>query len=166
MVIAVTPKAEMEPGFEHWFLRISTIAKTGGMSLHFFADSNTIGELKKLNINSLSPVVATYTIFNKWEDFLILGRELKQNDFFVIVSSRKVQISYMPELEKLPYYLSRYFTNNSFIIIYPKQLIAQSKPESEPENYLLEAFADRVQVVNKEVGKAGSFISKLLRRRN
>ena len=136
------------------------------MSLHFFAENNTVGELKKLNVNSLSPVVATYNSFNNWEDFLILGRELKQNDFFVIVSSRKDQISYIPELEKLPYYLSRYFTNNSFIIIYPQQLIAQMKPETEPEHFLLEAIADKVQVVNKEVGKAGNFISKLFRRKN
>ncbi|MEO6683004.1 MAG: cation:proton antiporter [Ginsengibacter sp.] len=165
IVLAVPPKAEMEPGFIHWFSRISTIAKTGGMSLHFFADNNTISELKNLNVQLTSPVVASYKEFTNWEDFLILGRELKQNDFFVILSSRKDQISYSPELDKLPYYLSRYFTNNSFIIIYPKQLIAQAKPEEEQEHFLLDALADRVQVVNKEVGKAGSFISKWLRRK-
>ncbi|HJY23534.1 MAG TPA: cation:proton antiporter, partial [Hanamia sp.] len=58
MVVAVLPKAQMEIGFKHWFARISTIAKAGGLSVHFFAEEGTIAELKKLNVQSASPVVA------------------------------------------------------------------------------------------------------------
>jgi Kef-type K+ transport system membrane component KefB len=98
MIVAVTPNAELEPGFNHWFSRISTIARSGGLPVHFFANDLTISELKKFNIESTSPVVATYTAFAHWEDFLIMSRELKQNDFFVIVSSRKGHISYNENL--------------------------------------------------------------------
>lgn len=162
MVIAVSPKAEMEPGFDHWFARISTIAKSGGMSIHFFAEDDTIAELKKLSVQSASPVEATYNTFSNWEDFLILGRELKQNDFFVIISSRKRHPSYNEQLEKLPYYLSKYFTNNSFIILYPHQLAIEfRKVDKEHDNYLLEALADQVQAVNK----AGSYLSRIFKRK-
>ncbi len=162
MVVAVTPNAWEESGFSHWFHRISTIAKAGGLSIHFFADEKTISELKKLNVQQTSPSVATYTPFSNWEDFLILSRELKLNDFFVIVSSRKEHISYTQQLERLPYYLSRYFVNNSFIIIYPKQLANEvvAVDKEHADNFILEAL-DKVPVVNR----ASGLISKIFGRK-
>jgi hypothetical protein len=138
-------------------------SNAGGLSIHFFADDATVVELKRLNVQQPSPSVATYTSFNKWEDFLILSRELKLNDFFVIVSSRNGHSSYISQLEKLPYYLSRYFLNNSFIIIYPKQT-PSGLPENEKENAdnsILDTLAEKVQVVNK----AGNYISNIFRRK-
>ncbi len=162
MVVAVTPKAELEPGFKHWFSRILTISRAGGLSIHFFADAKTIQELQKINTASANPAVAIYNFFNNWDDFLILSRELKQNDFFVIVSSRKEHISYNQQLEKLPYYLSKYFTNNSFIIIYPQQSSNLLNNETDhTDNYLLDALADKVHVVNK----AGSYISNIFKKK-
>lgn len=162
MIVAVTPKAELEAGFKHWFSRILNISRAGGLSIHFFADTKTIKELQKINTGSPNPAVAAYNVFNNWDDFLILSRELKQNDFFVIVSSRKEHISYNKQLEKLPYYLSKYFTNNSFIMIYPQQLSNLLIDETEhSDNYLLDALADKVQVVNK----AGSYISNIFKKK-
>ena len=163
MIIAVTPNAQLEPGFSHWFSRICTIGKAGGLPVHFFANNLTIDELKKFNSESASPLVATYTNFDHWEDFLIMSRELKQNDFFVIVSSRKGHISYDENLERLPYYLSKYFILNSYIIIYPKQLDGdQSLDEKEhSDNFILEAIVDKVQAVNK----AGSYISRIFKKK-
>lgn len=163
MVIAITPDAEKEPGFLHWFLRISTIAKAGGLSFHFFATEQTIVELQKLNSQSTSPVSAIYKQFDDWEDFLILSRELKQNDFFVIVSSRKGHISYDENLEKLPYYLSKYFIHNSFIIIYPKQAEADATltEKLHSEHFLLETLTENLQVVNK----AGDYISRMFKKK-
>lgn len=163
MVVAITPGAELEEGFSHWFSRLSTISKAGGLSIHFFADEATLVELKRLNVQQPSPSVATYTFFNQWEDFLILSRELKLNDFFVIVSSRHEHISYISQLEKLPYYLSRYFLNNSFIIIYPKQTPLELLPNEKEnaDNSILEALAEKVQVVNK----AGNYISNIFRKK-
>ena len=163
MIIAVTPNAELEPGFNHWFSRISTIAKTGGLPIHFFANDLTNDELKKFNFQSTSPISATYTSFEHWQDFLIMSRELKQNDLFAIVSSRKGHISYNQDLEKVPYYLSKYFTNNSYIIIYPKQRESdqESDQKEHSDNFLLDAIADKVQVVNK----AGSYISGIFKKK-
>ena len=163
MVVVITLGAEKEPGFNHWFIRISTIAKTGGLSFHFFASEGTIRDLRKLNSHSASPVPATYNEFSNWEDFLILSRELKPNDFFVIVSSRKGHISYDENLERLPYYLSKYFIHNSYIIIYPKQLNGDSilKEKEHSDNFILDALADQVQVVNK----AGGYISRMFKKK-
>lgn len=162
MIVVVTPKAELEEGFEHWFSRMLTISQSGGLPIHFFADTSTIRELQRLNTSSSRPAVAIYNQFSNWDDFLILGRELKQNDFFTIISSRKEHISYNQQLEKLPYYLSRYFNNISFIMVFPLQSPISVQQEKDfSDNYLLDALADKVQVVNK----AGNYLSNIFKKK-
>ena len=62
-----------------------------------------------------------YFLLADWEDFLILTREVKFNDLLVVVTARKQSISYTPDLEKLPKQLGNYFSDNSFIVLYPEQ---------------------------------------------
>lgn len=163
MVVAVTPKAEKEIGFKHWYERVSSIAQAGGMSVSFFAQDNTIKAIEALNRKATNPIAANYNTFSKWEDFLILSRELKQNDFFVIVSSRKDHISFQAHLDKLPYYLSRYFKGNSFLIIYPAQVLNDENANlNENSDHFLEAIVDKVQVVNK----AGDYLSRLFKKKD
>jgi hypothetical protein len=162
MIVAVTPNAELEHGFAHWFSRILTISQSGGLPIHFFADSETIKELQKMNTKSPRPAVAIYNVFNNWDDFLILSRELKQNDFFAIISSRKDHISYNQQLEKVPYYLTKYFDNISFIIVYPQQISPALSGDAENvDSSLLDTLADNLQVVNK----AGSYISNIFKKK-
>lgn len=157
MLVVVPPRAEMEQGFEHWFSRMNNISKSGGMNLLIYADDQTIEALKALNAQQEHPVAALYKSFNNWEDFLILSGELRQNDLLVIISSRKDQLSYIAHQEKLPYYMTKYFNNYSFLIVYPRQIQNKALPSEDPgDHYLLEALAEKVQTVNK----AGNFIGK------
>jgi hypothetical protein len=121
MVVAVPPKAELEPGFSHWFGKLATFCKEVGLSLIYYASPATINELQDQKKQARSLTI-DFKKFNDWDDFLILSRDLKPNDLFVIISSRKGHVSHHPFLNKVPQHLSKYFTANSFLIVYPKQL--------------------------------------------
>ncbi len=123
MLVLMPENVEMEPGFVHWCYRLHHIAKElGGMTIAFYGFKNSLEELKVVRANMGEDIVpATFQFFNNWDDFLIFTREVKPNDLFVIISSRKQHPSYFNYLEKIPNYLNQYFTNNSFIILYPKQ---------------------------------------------
>ena len=162
MMVAIPPYAELEPGFQHWLNRLGTIAKAGGLPIHFFANELTTKELKKINEQTELPVEVSYKLLSDWEDFLIMSGELKPNDFFVIIFSRKGYISYDDTLEKIPYYLSKYFNQFSYLILYPKQLSEDNQQPVEQDHFLLDALADKVQVVNK----AGNFISRIFKKKN
>jgi len=103
MVAAVSSKAELEPGFSHWFAKLSTIAKEAGIPISFHASVETIKELEEQNRNTTSPVKAAFNPFHNWEEFLFLSRELKPDDLFVIVASRKGHVSHNSQLDTLPY---------------------------------------------------------------
>src|SRR5690606_14096339 len=115
------PKAELEPGFSHWFMKLTVICKEAGMSAIYFGTPETLTELQEQS-NSANYIKQEFRPFVNWEDFLILSREIKANDLFVIIASRKGHVSYNPQLDKMPNYLSTYFNNNSFLMLYPKQL--------------------------------------------
>jgi len=122
IVVAITSKAELEPGFGHWFAKLSTIAKTAGLAIDFFAAKDTIKELKDQQKAQKTEAKMSFHEFSHWDDFLIFTREVKKNELLVIVSSRKGHVSYQQQLEKLPYYLSNYFSAYSFIMLYPQQM--------------------------------------------
>ncbi|WP_207423325.1 cation:proton antiporter [Desertivirga brevis] len=157
MLVAVPPKAEFEPGFLYWFNKLYRISQEAGIPLHFHATSETTSELKRASEVMQGAVNLVFNEFNKWEDFLILSRELKPDDLFVIVSSRQGKVSYNEQLSKLPYYLSNYFKENSYIIIYPRQLEQGDLSDLQHSNsFLVQAFTDKIQAV----GQIGNVFKK------
>ena len=122
IVVAVPPAASNEPGFLHWLGKLVRLAKMNAMPIHFYAPPQIIKEIKSIVARKAGSVEAQFTAFNEWDDFLIFSRELRIDDLFVIVCARKGSASYLSQLERLPYYLSNYFQEQSLILIYPKQL--------------------------------------------
>ena len=149
MDVVVPPKAEMEPGFIHWFEKLIIVAKEGGLQSLFYATPATINYLRQAN-NSVSPLKIVYNEFFNWEDFLIFSKIVKPNDLFVIVTSRKGHASYLSQFDKLPYYLIKYFVDNSFIMLYPSQLengLIQDIPHTDTA--LFDTIASRSGVLKK-----------------
>jgi hypothetical protein len=67
-------------------------------------------------------IEAQFNEFPDWEDFLILSREVKDNDALMVIMSRKNGESFNPVMQKLPKYLRKYFSKNNFILVYPPQV--------------------------------------------
>ncbi|WP_207534168.1 cation:proton antiporter [Desertivirga arenae] len=157
ILVVVPPKAEFEPGFLYWFTKVVKISREAGIPLHFYANAETTNELKRASEIMEGSIKLVFNEFARWEDFLIFSRELKQDDLFVIISSRQAKISYNEQLGKLPYYLSNYFQENSYIIIYPRQLEQGDLSDIQHSNsYLVQAFTDKIQAV----GQIGSVFKK------
>ena len=62
-----------------------------------------------------------FTAFPNWEDLLLLTGQVNYDHLLVIVSARRGSISYSPLFEKLPMQISKYFNNNSLLVLYPDQ---------------------------------------------
>jgi Kef-type K+ transport system membrane component KefB len=161
MVIAVPPQAETEPGFLHWLNKLLNMAKVAAIPIHFYGAKETNASIEKILERSPEVLKVNFSEFSNWDDFLIFSRELKNNDLFVIVSSRKGHNSYLPQLNKLPYYLSNYFVNQSLIILYPMQLesgINMGDIEQADSN-LIESITEQIGAI----GKAGKYVKGLFR---
>ncbi len=85
----------------------------------FYASSSTLSQIRTLQTKN--PIEAEFHVFNDWDDFLILFREVRANDILLAVLSRKGGASYHKCMTAVPDYLTRYAPSNSYILIYPLQ---------------------------------------------
>ena len=116
-----------------------------------YGHPQTLHHLEEANQHKAAPLHITYTDFTDWDDFLIFSRDVKSNDLFIIVSSRKGHVSYHSQLDKLPYHLSKYFERNSFILLYPKQLEHGYGREDVQlvDSAFIESLSDNMNVFKK-----------------
>ena len=69
-----------------------------------------------------SSVRVEYSIMDSWDDLLLISNKVAYDHLMVIVSARRGAISYQPSFEELPDQITKYFANNSLMLIYPDQL--------------------------------------------
>ena len=118
-IVVIPQNAETEIGFPFWLLKIWNIGRNTGAKLLFYCHSKTIPVIKE--IQSKHPIDSDFKIFEEWDDFLILSREVKPDDCIIIVMSREKKLSYQNNMKNIPQYLNKYFSGNSFILVYPMQ---------------------------------------------
>jgi len=163
IVVLMPPKADTEPGFLHWLKKLMLMGKEAAIPIYFYGTKSAIDSIKRVSEKLPEASMIHFILFADWDDFLIFTKELKANDLFVIVSSRKGHDSYIPQLNKLPYYLSNYFAEQSLIILYPKQLesgINMGDIEQADSN-LIESISDQIDTI----GKVGKYVRGLFKSR-
>lgn len=160
IIVVVTMKAELEPGFGHWFAKLSIIAKEAGMPVEFFGSRETLKELQDQQTFQKADGKMLFHEFSNWDDFLIFSRVVKKNDLLIILSSRKGHISYQNQLEKLPYYLSNYFNENSFIMLYPQQV--EKGIKMDDVQHVDSTLGDTISEQVRTVSTPGRILKKIL----
>lgn len=150
-LVILPERAEKEMGFPFWLIKVWNIARNTGARLVFYASAQTLQYIQ--TIHAKHPIDATFVEFSDWNDFLILARDVKNNDNLIIVMSRKDRPSYNSNMTKIPTYLNKYFQDNNFILIYPVQAGISSETSSDLMNpSMLEPFKDNMDKLD-EIGK-------------
>ncbi len=118
-LIVVPENAENEIGFPFWLLKVWNIARNSSAKLVFYGSENVLSLIKQ--IQASHPIQSEFIHFSDWDDFLILSKDVLPNDNMIIIMSRKDKPSFHHHMLKIPHYLNKYFSKNSFIMIYPMQ---------------------------------------------
>ena len=141
IIIAVPPKAEYEAGFQKWVENFCRMGGTLGCRVHFFANEETTVQLQALVKKKYGQTLTDFSRLDDWGDLLILTGQVNYDHLLVVISARRGSISYDSSFEKLPAQLSKYFSNNSLIVLYPDQLgepqdaVSFSNPRNEAQHY-------------------------------
>ncbi|MBW3470009.1 cation:proton antiporter [Arthrospiribacter ruber] len=127
-LIVVPENAEKEMGFIYWLYRLWNIGRNTGAKLIFYGSRATLDYIKL--VQKRFSVEASFFEFSDWDDFLIISRDLKENDCLMVVMSRRNGVSFNSNMNKLPKYLNKYFAKNNYILIYPMQFDIDQKEYS------------------------------------
>ncbi|MCK9480611.1 MAG: cation:proton antiporter [Bacteroidia bacterium] len=153
LVVAVPRMAEFEKGFALWVKKLAMLAQELSMSILVYCCESTERAIKKVfTQHKLSPSLQ-FKSFVDWDDFLIISKDVRKDDLFVLISARKGATSYIGALDNLPSKIEKYFEKNNRIVIYPQEYDSVpierfSDISGEPINKGLEA----VQKIGKGIG--------------
>jgi Kef-type K+ transport system membrane component KefB len=121
IIVAVPQKAEYEAGFPKWVNQVCRMGEQLGCRVHFFAHPETLDRLKVLISKKFKGLRSEFSELVDWDDLLLLTGQVNFDHLLVIISARKGSISFDTSFERLPSQLSKYFSNNSLLVIYPDQ---------------------------------------------
>lgn len=121
IIVAVPPKAEYEVGFFKWLERICRMGSQLGCRVHFYAHPDTRRYLEGYINKKHKGVRSEFSDLDNWDDLLLLTEQVNYDHLLVIVSARRGFLSYDPAFERLPQQVTKYFNNNSLIVLYPDQ---------------------------------------------
>jgi len=118
-LIVLPPKAHLERGFCDWFTRISHIVmNTGNEMLIFGADETHEFLLNKMKIT----VNYKFKTLENYENKLLIADDIIQNTMIIFALARKNGVSHEPSMEKMPKFITKFFKENNFMIVYPNQI--------------------------------------------
>ena len=121
IIVAVPQKAEYEAGFTKWVNQLCRMGEQLGCRVHFFAHPETLDRIKVLISKKFKGLRSQFSELVDWDDLLLLTGQVNFDHLVVIISARKGSISYDTSFERLPSQLSKYFSNNSLLVVYPDQ---------------------------------------------
>lgn len=121
LVVVMPEMAEYEPGFSKAVKRLHLLSKELSSEIVVYANAATLEKIRKVlkGLEHNLPVICH--ALDNWEDVLIISRDVRIDDLLVVVSARRNTISYNKLFEKIPRQLSKYFQNNSILLLYPEQ---------------------------------------------
>ncbi|MGY6560636.1 MAG: cation:proton antiporter [Luteibaculaceae bacterium] len=120
VILVVPPNAHLETGFARWVGSIKNLCKQTNSGILCLTTEDMQTVLKE-SMAKKPAVDIKFKNFDDWDDFLIISREIQENDLFVVISARQQTLSYQRNFENLPKYLKKYFIDINFAIIYPEQ---------------------------------------------
>ena len=127
IVVVVPPKAEFETGFRQWVTRIGNLATQVGCKAIFIAYKETIPYIQGVLTAEKYTISHEYREMETWDDFIMLSNRIHDDDLLVVIGARRTSISFSSDMEAMPTFLSRYFTNHNIMIIYPEQFGAEAE---------------------------------------
>jgi Kef-type K+ transport system membrane component KefB/nucleotide-binding universal stress UspA family protein len=149
--IVMPENAEKEFGFLFWLLKVWNISRNTGAKLMFYGADSAITFIRE--IHAKHPIEAEFQIFDDWDDFLIISRDIKVDDNLFVIMSRKNKPSYNQNMTKIPRYLNKYFQANSFILIYPMQIGVVEADDHGINNPSLLNSIEKLDEIGKTITK-------------
>lgn len=153
LLVFCPPLTEMEKGFFSCLDSLMRLSKELSIPLHCICNEKTQRDLANYTQKQKSAPF-TYQLFNDWNDFLVLAKDVRKDDLIAFFAGRKGSLSYDPVFDSVAQKLDKYFIEHSKMLLYPAQYDSGSKFDeyddinAEPLSKGLET----IQKIGREIG--------------
>lgn len=144
--VLIPANADNEPGFFYALLRIWNIAKRSGAVMEFHTTANNIAILKR--IKEKANIEANFHQIDDWNKIANLASRLGNDEGLILLMAKRGMISYIPEMNNLPYLLNQKLQDSNYLLIYPFSEISGEESERRSiSNH--DDFAEIGQIIGK-----------------
>lgn len=129
ILVAVPRYAEKEHDFISCFGLIRRLSSQLGAKVVFFTNEETQKVLQAFCLRKGKYLRASYREMEDWEDALMIAKQMTRDDLIILINARPSTPSYNPLFEQVPDMLSRFFSDHSYMLIYPEQETGNAIPD-------------------------------------
>jgi len=129
LLVAVPRYAEKEHDFISCFGLVRRLSSQIGAKVVFFTNENTQKALQAFCRRKGKYLRASYREIENWEDVLMIAKQMAPDDMIVMINARPSTPSYNPLFEQVPDMLQRFFSNHSYLVVYPEQETGNDVPD-------------------------------------
>jgi Kef-type K+ transport system membrane component KefB/phage gp36-like protein len=121
IVVSVPAKAQYETGFRRWVRRVANLTRQLGCRVLFCAPTEVQPFIKGVLHADDYGIRYEFRTVDEWEDFILLGNRILDDDLLIVVSARVNSVSYSSDMSEMSGFLQKYFSRQNLVIIYPEQ---------------------------------------------
>lgn len=129
ILVAVPRYAEKEHDFISCFGFIRRLSSQIGAKVVFFTNEETQTALQAFCRRKGKFLRASYREMEDWEDALMMAKQMKPDDMIVMINARPSTPSYNPLFEHVPDMLTKFFSDHSYMVVYPEQETGAAIPD-------------------------------------
>ena len=121
LLVAVPLYAEKEHDFISCFGLVRRLSSQLGARVVFFTNEQTQKALQAFCRRKGKYLRASYREMENWEDVLMIAKQMLPDDMIVLINARPSTPSYNPLFEQVPKMLTQFFSDHSYMVVYPEQ---------------------------------------------
>ncbi len=129
ILVAVPPYAEKEHDFISCFGLVRRLSSQIGAKVVFFTNETTQKALQAFCRRKGKYLRAGYREMENWEDVLMIAKQMMPDDMIVMINARPSTPSYNPLFDQVPDMLTRFFSDHSYMLVYPEQETGAAIPD-------------------------------------
>lgn len=125
-IVVWAPKdAQYESGFSRWVRCLARLTRQVGCRIIFCCNSEQQPLVRGVLYQENYGIRCEFRTVEGWDDFILLGNRILDDDLFVIIGARANSVSYSSDMVEMPGFLQKYFGGNNLMVIYPEQFGAE-----------------------------------------
>ena len=129
MLVAVPRYAEKEHDFISCFGLVRRLSSQIGARVIFYTNEDTQKALQAFCRRKGKFLRAGYREMENWEDVLMIAKQMRPDDLIVLINARASTPSYNPLFDQVPAMMEKFFSNHSYMIVYPEQETGAAIPD-------------------------------------
>ncbi len=129
IMVAVPLYAEKERDFISCFGLVRRLSSQLGAKVVFFTNEETQKALQAFCRRKGKYLRASYREMENWEDVLMIAKQMAPDDMIVMINARPSTPSYNPLFQQVPVMLDKFFSQHSYMVVYPEQETGNSVPD-------------------------------------